>query len=321
MLIFASALAAVIPMSVYLILIWKFDRYDREPFTLVLQNYLWGAIGAIFFAILAGGFFSGAAALFISDAHFLTNFETIIIAPFVEEITKAVFLLIMINSKKFDNLTDGIVYGGAIGLGFGMTENFLYFISFGTTVTGWITLVLIRTMFSAVMHCISTATFGAFLGYAKFKKFPAKVILSITGLGLAMFIHFAWNATVSFQSTAILGFVFMAVTIIVFIVVFSASVLSEKKIIYTELLDEVTNGTIPSEHLSILNSPRRNKLGWVDESIRKVYITAATTLAFRKMQFRNSAGSSRFFYEQDIINYRNFISGLLQNKGSLVSEE
>ena len=101
---------------------------------------------------------------------FITNPQWAVVAPFVEEITKGAFLLFTIRSNKFDNITDGIVYGGAIGLGFGMTENFLYFILYGNTLVNWITIVIIRTLFSAVMHCVATATFGAFLAYSKYKK-------------------------------------------------------------------------------------------------------------------------------------------------------
>ncbi len=317
MLILASALAAIIPMSVYLVLIWRFDSYDREPFGLVLGNYLLGVV-SIIFAIGGSALISKIFQVFIYDSEVLNAVDTILIAPFVEEITKAAFVLIIFRSRKFDNITDGIVYGGALGLGFGMTENFLYFISYGTTFSGWITMVIIRTMFSAVMHCISTATYGAFLGYAKFRSYPYRIILPLAGLSIAMFIHFAWNFSVSFESTAPIGFIFMIFTIAVFIVVFSTSVMSEKKIIYTELLEEVSNGVIPAEHLLILNSSVRNRNGWIDESIRKLYITAATTLAFRKMQFRNSTGSSRFYYEQDINHYRNFITGILQNNKTYV---
>jgi len=54
MIVLASALAAIIPMATYLLLIWPFDRYDREPLKLVITSYLWGAIGAIIFAITGG---------------------------------------------------------------------------------------------------------------------------------------------------------------------------------------------------------------------------------------------------------------------------
>ena len=92
----------------------------------------------------------------------LSRFGAIVVAPIVEEITKGLFLLITITNKKFDNITDGIVYGGAIGLGFGMTENFLYFVSYGESISNWIMLVIVRSLFSAVMHCVSTATLGRF---------------------------------------------------------------------------------------------------------------------------------------------------------------
>jgi RsiW-degrading membrane proteinase PrsW (M82 family) len=309
----ASALAAIIPMMSYLFIIWWVDRYDREPFRLVLKNYLWGALGAVIFAIAWSSLISAFVAIYVKDDIHLGNIETIFVAPFVEEITKGAFLFFTIRNKKFDNITDGIVYGGAIGLGFGMTENFLYFITYGNTVADWITIVIIRTLFSAVMHCVATATFGAFLAYSRFKKPAIKTLYILTGIFIAMFIHLAWNFSVSFEQTTLLGFMFMIFTIAIFISAFAVSISGERKIIYNELLDEAHNGLIPLEHLHILNSSKRNRFGWVDESIRILYINAATTLAFRKMQLKNSSGFSRAYFEDDINYYRRFIQNLLLN--------
>ncbi len=311
MLIIASFFAAVLPMLFYLLLIWKFDSYDREPFGLVLQNYLWGAFGAIILTLAASTSLSTILSFLVEDSVVRGHAETILIAPFVEEITKGMFLFVTVSNKKFDNITDGIVYGGAIGLGFGMTENFLYFISYGTTLSNWILLVIIRTLFSAVMHCVATATFGAFLGYAKFTSGILKILLPLLGMSIAMFIHFAWNASVSFESTAMLGFVFMIFTVAIFIVVFSVSLMSERKIIFRELFEESEEGLIPFEHLPFLNSSRRNSFGWVDENIRKLYIRAAITLAFRKMQYKTSMGFNRSYYQKEVDYYRNYIQSLL----------
>ena len=313
MLYLASLIAAIIPMLFYLFLIWRFDKYEREPFALVLKNYLWGAIGAIIFSIIGSSILSSGLSLFVKNPLDLNDAQVILIAPFVEEITKGMFLLITVANKKFDNMTDGIVFGGAIGLGFGMTENFLYFIAFGNTFQEWLTIVIIRTLFSAVMHCVSTATFGAFLGYSKLKNIFYKLTFPFIGLGIAIFIHAAWNFSVSFQSTASLGFVFLFFTVVIFIIIFTISISSERKIIYRELLEEAINGIIPFEHLEILDSAKRNKTGWVDESIRKLYIRTATTLAFRKMELKNSSGLSKQFYEKDVVYYRNFIQNLLAN--------
>jgi RsiW-degrading membrane proteinase PrsW (M82 family) len=311
----ASALAAIIPMLSYLLIIWWADRYDREPFWLVLKNYLWGALGAVTFAIVWSVLISALVSVFVKDEIHLGNIETILVAPFVEEITKGAFLFLTIRNKKFDNITDGIVYGGAIGLGFGMTENFLYFITYGDTLANWMLIVIIRTLFSAVMHCVSTATFGAFIAYSRFKKASLKIFYVLTGLIIAIFIHLAWNLSVSFEQTTLLGFLFMIFTIALFISVFAISISGERKIIFIELLDEAQTGLIPMEHLHILNSPKRNRFGWVDESIRKLYIKAATTLAFRKMQLKNATGFSRTYYENDINYYRDFIRNLLSNSG------
>ena len=92
----------------------------------------------------------------------------VIIAPFAEEIVKSAYLFNTYRKNYFDNLTDGLVYGGAIGLGFGMTENLMYFSMYNDTFTQWITIVITRSIFSAVMHAIATATVGAFLAKAKF---------------------------------------------------------------------------------------------------------------------------------------------------------
>ena len=311
MFILASALAATIPMVTYLTFIWKFDRYDREPFKLVLQNYLWGSVGAVILALLGSFVISEIFAQFISGEEELNYIGSSITAPIVEEITKGLFLFITITNKKFDNVTDGLVYGGAIGLGFGMTENFLYFISFGSDISNWISIVIVRTLFSAVMHCVATATFGAFLGYAKFKGVSHKYIYPVAGLIIAILIHFVWNYSISFQSTALPGFLFMAVTIVIFITIFTSAVVSERKIIFNELSSEVKSGVIPSSHLHHLCSASRNSKGWVDENIRKAYLRASTSLAFKKYQLKNSSGESRKYYEDEVNNYREFIKNLI----------
>jgi len=313
MLIILSAFAAIVPMSIYLVLIWKFDQYDREPFKLVLINYLWGALGAIVLALLGSLFFTTIASIFIKDSLQLSRFGAILVAPIVEEITKGFFLLITISNKKFDNITDGIVYGGAIGLGFGMTENFLYFVSYGDSIANWIMLVIVRSLFSAVMHCVSTATLGALLGMAKFKSSPKKIFYAFIGLLIAMLIHSIWNSSLSYDRTAPIGFLFMIVSIIVFISSYIISIKGERKIIFNELKEESENGVIPESHLIILSSPQRERKGWLDERTRKTYIKAATTLAFRKVQLKNSNGASKAYFEMDVDNYRDFIKKLLQN--------
>lgn len=312
MLVFLSAIAAVVPILFYLFLIWRFDMYDREPVMLVLMNYFWGALAAVILTFslntIFGYFFFDVLSKQIGR-EILTN---VITAPIFEEIAKGFFLFIMINNKKFDNLTDGIVYGGAIGLGFGMTENFLYFLINSSSLQTWFIVVIIRTLFSAVMHCVATGTLGAVLGFAKFKKKAHKILFSIFGLIIAVLIHAAWNGFVSYESTYLIGMIFMIFTIAIFISTFALSINSERKMIFNELMEESRQGLIPLPHAAILISSLRKRKGWVDESIRKPYISFATRLAFTKILLKNSEGTVNEYYLAEITNLREKISNMLQ---------
>jgi len=319
--LFLAGFFSVVPMVMYLIIIWWMDRYEREPFWLVSLNFLWGATGAIIFAIIGSVIMGIGVSEFIyqfaneSDAGTLQNLAgAVIVAPFIEELTKGVFLLIIALSRHFDSPVDGAVYGGAVGLGFGMTENFLYFLSFPQDYIGLIVLIIIRTLFSAVLHCCTQAVLGAAIGYAKFKGLFAKLTIIPLGLGIAMFMHFTWNLTVSFNSTALIGFVFMIFSVIIIFVVFQFAVHHEGKIILRELTDEAnTTGYIPREHLLHLPfTSKRFKKGWLAGNInQKDYVKTAVKLAIRKNQVKNMKSSSQTVYLREIDSLRNRIYTLL----------
>ena len=311
--ILLSLAAAVVPMVMYLLIIWKMDKYEPEPLKYVLQHFLWGAFGAIIFGIIGSEILSSQISSFIYDEFQFSLLQTVLVAPFVEEITKGFYLLLTVNSKKFDNLTDGLVYGGAIGLGFGMTENFLYFIAYGDTIEAWIYLVIIRSGFSAVMHCMSTATLGAFFSLGKYSV-NGKVFYPLLGLFFAMFIHFLWNFSVSFENTFFYGFLMMIVIIVFFFLIYRFSLKNEQKIISEELLGE--DGLFPASYIAILASPNRFKKGWINENIRKNFSKAATTLAFRKREYKKLNDRRKESYAKDINSIRNYISLLFENDES-----
>lgn len=310
---FASFSAAVFPILIYLLILWKFDSYNREPLRYVLMNFFWGCIGAVVFTLLISSFFNFFASIIIQDKKTLDEIDTIVFAPTIEESVKGVFLLVFIFSKEMKNTTEGIIYGGAIGLGFGMTENLLYFLANTQNIYSWMALVIIRTLFSAIMHCVATAAFGASIGYAKFKGGAIGFIAPFLGIAIAIFIHFFWNLTVSFNSTYWLGLAFVGVNIIIFLVLYTGAISNEKKIIYNELIEEAYSGLIPFSHVDILTSSRRNLKGWFNEYYKDFYIKTAVTLAMRKAQVRNSAGYKRNKYLNEVENCRDIIRNLFHN--------
>jgi len=314
MLAFFSLIFAVVPMVAFLFLVWGMDRYEREPLRLVVKNFLWGAFGAVIFGIIGSEMFSGMISGLVNSAEGVELAESVVIAPFVEEITKGSFLLLVtMRHREFDGVTDGFVYGAAIGLGFGMTENFLYFVG-AETIQAWVVLVIIRTFFSAVMHTMATGTFGAFVGFAKFKPAVAKWVLIPVGLGVAMFMHFFWNLTVSYGETAILGFLFIILGVMATTTVLQISLFLESRMIKMELTEEAQNGLIPAEHLNYLPYTRRRSwIGWYPPYMdRKQYIKLATKLAFRKHESRNCSPRKREPYLQEVESLRVAIGKMLR---------
>ena len=203
-----------------MIFIWRLDKYEREPFGKVVKHFLWGALGAVLLGILFSSLLNSTFSLIVQQAGITSFISAVFVAPFVEEIVKGVYLLRSYTKNYFDNLTDGLVYGGAIGLGFGMTENLLYFTTYDDTFEQWISIVITRSIFSAVMHGIATATVGAFLAKAKFTLSASKYLYFFFGLCIAMFFHATWNFSLTFEFTYLLGILFMIFLIFTFLIIF-----------------------------------------------------------------------------------------------------
>jgi hypothetical protein len=127
-LLVVAALLAFVPTIIYALVIWWLDRHEKEPLPLLAVAFVWGAIPAVVLAILleivAG---IPLESLLVSDTS-IEAATSNIIAPVVEELVKAVILVVLFLAyrREFDNVLDGIVYGAMVGLGFAFVENILY---------------------------------------------------------------------------------------------------------------------------------------------------------------------------------------------------
>lgn len=285
MYLFESIAAAAIPMLAYTVLIWKMDKFEREPVSLILKSFLYGATIAVIFSLIGSTLVSFIFSFFNIYNDNKEFIDSVFIAPFVEEFCKGFLLFFLVYSHHFDDIVDGLVYGSAIGLGFGMTENFLYFFSETETFYGWILLVVIRSLFSAVMHGIATAFLGALIAIKKFSKRKTRIFYPFVGFLIAFSIHFLWNYTVSSEHSLIFSILFILLIIIFYIIIFKFSLLNERKIILDELIDEARNGTISFELVAEINKFLKSN------SLRKNFreiARIAIQLAFRKHQIENS---------------------------------
>lgn len=319
-LLLLSALCAAIPMVLYLGVMWWLDRYEREPLWLVGLTFLWGAVGAVFLALI-GNFIGHVGLSLAFGAETASLASPVIVAPLIEEPTKAIILFLVVRSRAFDNMTDGFVYGAASGLGFGMTENFFYFSDVGSSgdVLGWMGTVVVRTFYSALMHAGATSCVGAALGWSRGRGAVSTLGAVVVGFGVAMSMHALWNGLLTWDAVAEMNGALTLVNLMVFplefltlFVVYQLCLRSEKRLILHELGEEAQRGLLPSAHVPVLASTlARGRAGWLERGIpHGPYVRAATRLAFRKRQARAAQGSEARRLAEEIQRVRAEILGL-----------
>lgn len=304
LLILLSMLAAVVPMLCFLVLIWWLDRYDREPWWMMALAFGWGAGGGVLVAVIGSTLVSVPLQIGLT-AELAGAVSTVAVAPLVEEPSKALILLILLTSRHWDNTTDGFVYGAAAGLGFGMTENFLYFVDTAEAgdVGAWLGLVFIRTFWSALMHAAATSVVGAALGFARHRGCLTMALAATLGLGLAMAIHALWNGLMvagQGENGALVGLNLLLFPLEFFtlFVVLQICLYDESRTIRRELALEAQRGLLPAEHVEILASTwRRARRSWLPPKVNHhAYVRACTRLAFRRhaaSRARDRAGLER----------------------------
>ncbi len=323
LMILASVLLATLPMVAFLLVVWWLDRYEREPLWMVGATFSWGAVGAVLLAILFSLILDTSLGMVLDPAAQDTA-GAVLIAPTVEELTKGCILLLLLRHRLFDNATDGFVYGAATGLGFGMTENFMYFsmIAWSGDVVSFAGTAFARTLFSAPLHAMASGMFGASLGLSKYLRFwPARLALPFVGIAAGMLLHFAWNASAVASSMGHMpiwvGFAGLALVFVVLFTLYQLSLLHEKFIIRAQLEDEARRGLLPPSYVPILSSWwRRQWRGWLPSSIpHHHFIRLCTRLAFRKHQAARVPEDKRYDYLEEVRVLRQELTALIE-KGS-----
>jgi len=196
-----AVLSALLQAVVLLLLIRLLDVWEREPLWLVALFAVWGGI----FAILIAGPLNDARLAALSP-DIREVWGAAIVAPTDEEPAKGIALLVAFaistiaarrrGYSEFDGPLDGMVYGAAIGIGFGFVEDLLYGAQYGL---GVLNLRLGFLGLGLLGHAVYTASFGAGLGLATWSRsWRGKLGFPLLGLGIAMLLHAIHNGLVSF---------------------------------------------------------------------------------------------------------------------------
>ncbi len=195
-----STVIAFVPAMIYILPLIFLDRYDPEPPWLIAAAFAWGGLVAIVFSYYVNTFVGQVAFDATQDQGVSRLASAVVSAPIFEELSKGigVVILLIFFRREFDDVLDGIVYGGVIGLGFATVENILYYGGAIVGGGGLFFLFFLRGIMSPFIHSTFTAMTGIGCGIAREShNWLVRIIMPILGYILAVLLHMGWNGIVA----------------------------------------------------------------------------------------------------------------------------
>ncbi len=155
---------AIAPGIAFALVLYLTDRYDREPFRLLVKIFILGALSVIPTA-LAENFLS----MFNIFAGLLAAaYTSFVVAGFTEEFFKRLVVVkFALFNKAFNEKLDGIVYCAFSALGFATVENIIYVV-FRYSANPYVG--ILRGFLSVPAHMLFGITMGYYLSLSKFAE-------------------------------------------------------------------------------------------------------------------------------------------------------
>jgi RsiW-degrading membrane proteinase PrsW (M82 family) len=151
---------ALAPVFILLVYVYFRDKYEKEPFSLLLKGLFAGAFITIP-VIFTGWALSRMVVGFsgMQDAAW----QSFIVAALTEESFKFMAVLLLFwRHREFNERFDGIVYAVFVSLGFAAVENIMYVYNSGMG-TGFI-----RALTAVPAHALFGISMGYYTGMARF---------------------------------------------------------------------------------------------------------------------------------------------------------
>jgi RsiW-degrading membrane proteinase PrsW (M82 family) len=255
-------IVGIVPMMVYALILWWFDRYEKEPLSLLIAAFLWGAIPAIIFSVIAELVLDIPIATFV-DPVAAGVIGIAVVAPIAEEVFKgmALLFLLLFFRREIDSPLDGIIYGGLVGFGFAAVENIFYLA--GAFATSGPVGVLLLTVFRAFVFGLNHAMFTGLtgLGLALARTSPnwaVKIGAPTAGLLLGIAAHAIHNGTIVLATRlywpCLITFISDWGGVLVLLGVIVWASVRERQWIATFLADEVGTDTLSQDDYDVVCS-------------------------------------------------------------------
>lgn len=154
--------AAIIPAIILLIYVYRMDRLEKEPWSMIWRLGLFGAISTALAQITESIGVAGLPYIVQAGGKAYYLILCFVIIGLSEEGFKYLILKRRTwRSPEFNCRFDGIVYACAVSLGFSLWENVLYVMTYGFGTA------IIRAITAIPGHACFGVFMGAFYGAAK----------------------------------------------------------------------------------------------------------------------------------------------------------
>lgn len=196
-----------LPPLLFLVWVRNHERHQREPLWAVGGMFVYGGTLGVIIALALTLLFGNGSA----DPSGLNLVSLVVVAPLVEELAKGLGLGLIHN--RIRETEDGIIYGAAIGLGFGATENLLYglYVFDSSGVEAAAMTIGLRVFSSVILHASSSALLG--YGYARMRLTSSAMVAALPFYLLAVAMHSLYNFLVGPQY--LIGFAAAVVMVLV----------------------------------------------------------------------------------------------------------
>jgi RsiW-degrading membrane proteinase PrsW (M82 family) len=286
-----------------ILLILFLDLYEREPISLMVGAFLWGAA----VATSASGVANNGWGLVIeglADPTFAARWTPALTAPWVEETMKGlgVVVIYLIARGEMDDIMDGLVYGALVGLGFAIYEDVFYFIGvFGGSVGGVLIGFFVRVIASGLYgHILWTGLTGIGVAYFTSRRGEARLGRRLT-IAIGLFVigilgHFLWNSPlldlfpaelsdVGDYIQIVIAALVKGIPMLVFVVLMiGLARRREHRWLRHALASEVGRGGIDEHDLHVLESPSRRRRARRDVAARGGPVAASTMRRLHREQ-------------------------------------
>jgi RsiW-degrading membrane proteinase PrsW (M82 family) len=187
-LVWVSAGMALVPAGIWLAFFYQQDRLEPEPKHYVLGVFVLGALLAAAVGLpLEVNVFRTERWLYADTLT--TILGGILVVGFIEEFLKyAAVRYSLYHSTEFDEVTDGVIYATAAGLGYATVLNIHFAVTNGGVGLG---AGEVRMVVEALAQASFAGITGYFLGRAKFE--PKPVWWMPLGLTLAAIVNGLFN--------------------------------------------------------------------------------------------------------------------------------